>query len=682
MNTKLTILLTALILATTTLAGDYPEIGNYHTNYNTSTHLFSTTHPANTTKIRTSYGKHPALVADLNGDGINEIIHNSGTTLRIYHNQLNTIVGQETTAGDPQQKGNMQIFDIDADGNKEIITLTSETIEIYRWDANASQLNKIRQKSLDDFGQAIAGDYLFKCKDTNTCLLLATTQSSIPYSTLNIKLLGASFGLDTNTSYQTLKLTTGYEGICFPRTRTIDIDNTGNFVLATINPKTNGQDNINIYKINLNATQHAYVKQQKTITDGIDYIPTATSSECTTGNAGKIATSAITEELDDNPYNGEETAISFIISGNGYATYIFDNTTTLLSGWTSSAYTEGLGNILAMQGISESTTNLDTCTQGYSNGTLSLFCTNADNATAHYETYTYDATGYGYNLTNTHDSPTYTTLKTQHASGTAGLHEIINSFGTFKISGNSLTQIYSHEQGDAVITSADTQGFSTDDFILVQPTLSLIKYLDDGNINNPATISNYTIPCTDRIWAEGTTATIMIEVTDETDKVSARMTAYEGDANEQDSGWSAYTTTINNKRQFHYTLNANKTGTYNLAIRGRDEQNPSTYDELIFPYTVATEGANPDDCTTHITGEEQEDTGLPDTIGGTDTEQLTLQTELVNVNNPEEGLLPNFYQGTLQFFSYMIKPLIVIAIGVLILLIGGLILKSAKRFAQ
>ena len=68
------------------------------------------------------------------------------------------------------------------------------------------------------------------------------------------------------------------------------------------------------------------------------------------------------------------------------------------------------------------------------------------------------------------------------------------------------------------------------------------------------------------------------------------------------------------------------------------------------------------------------------TIGGGILGGVTFQSQLVDPDNIDEGLLPNIYVGIVSFFSSIFVPLMIVIIAIMILLFGLLLIKKAKGF--
>jgi hypothetical protein len=79
-----------------------------------------------------------------------------------------------------------------------------------------------------------------------------------------------------------------------------------------------------------------------------------------------------------------------------------------------------------------------------------------------------------------------------------------------------------------------------------------------------------------------------------------------------------------------------------------------------------------------ITVQLEEPSVIPDEIGG-EAGSVVIETELVNPDNIEEGLLPSIYEGLLRFFSWVFIPFVSILVGILIILTGVMLVKKAKR---
>jgi hypothetical protein len=137
-----------------------------------------------------------------------------------------------------------------------------------------------------------------------------------------------------------------------------------------------------------------------------------------------------------------------------------------------------------------------------------------------------------------------------------------------------------------------------------------------------------------------------------------------------------------------YSLN----GIYNFTARVRDAQH-LTYNFLSYDIYVNSQGYicnSNSSCDTNF-GENngncpQDCPVIPtnETIGNTTqvTGGMAIPTQLVDVNNENQGLLPSIYFGTLGFLSATLNPMMVLIFAIFIVLIMLLIAKLIKKVAQ
>ncbi len=143
--------------------------------------------------------------------------------------------------------------------------------------------------------------------------------------------------------------------------------------------------------------------------------------------------------------------------------------------------------------------------------------------------------------------------------------------------------------------------------------------------------------------------------------------------------WSVVST--NPTRQCVYA----SVGTYNMSVGVRDAFH-STYDIFSQSILVTETGEvcdNDDICET-----EQGETYLncgdcsaPNTTTSSVNGSLTLPTQLVDVSNTNQGLLPEIYFGTLGFMSSVLSPLIVLVFLILFVMIIITIAVIIKKIA-
>ena len=131
----------------------------------------------------------------------------------------------------------------------------------------------------------------------------------------------------------------------------------------------------------------------------------------------------------------------------------------------------------------------------------------------------------------------------QSTATTSGnnLNEIINSYGVFRLNFegvNHLDLIWENPISNGAVISVDYEEVGREDMFVLTDTN--IWYINDGFTNLGSNISSYyTNPCLDSTWKINTSVEVRITSTDdEGDLVNSRAIFYQGESNEQDSGWT------------------------------------------------------------------------------------------------------------------------------------------------
>lgn len=179
-----------------------------------------------------------------------------------------------------------------------------------------------------------------------------------------------------------------------------------------------------------------------------------------------------------------------------------------------------------------------------------------------------------------------------------------------------------------------------------------------------------------QIIATGQTLNILISATDpESDTIYYSRKCFEGDSYSSDSVTSTLTCIYNSS------------GIYNITVRVKDIFH-STYNYASFLETVTTSGSvcnNNGTCDSSI-GETNSNCPFdcPSTVVSNTTSVVggtTIPNDLVNVENTEQGLLPEIYYGTLGFMSYVLTPSIILIFIIFFVLIIFAIGKVIKNIA-
>lgn len=593
------------------------------------------------------------LVADLDGDGINEIINLDLPNLRLFQTKDLTLLKGITVVSD-EFVSNMIVFDIDGDGFKEIIFMLEEsgTMRMFQW--NGTDLTAETSFDISNLTFANSNgisEYMIRCGGVQQCIIAYHDGVAV---TGNDELMVAKF--NTSGFFNPTLLFTSTDGaednVCFPNTRTIsfkDVNADGKnlYVFSAMEFDRFRNDIIVIPFIELLANGSLVVVQQVEDDDfsfaSIDpHDPSGTPSiDCKSTSVQSyenLFTSPLVIDLEDES-DGLETIIGVSSNGNDFGMIAYRSSITgvgkcnsndacQLDEFPETTTADGiiLSNPFAFNAFAD-TGNLDVCILGYDGEEqeLDLLCgTKRETPTIIKESRQYKFSTS--NLTNISlayrnmDILTHAVeMKTQ--SGLDDTTELITTFGVFEIDNDetfeitialeiikTLNRIFQMPRSDGVAIPVDVEKINipagSEDILYLTETN--LFYFDDGRSNSPATITQiFTNPCIDAgaIKVNTTfTATITVDdpdddpVTNIGDDVSARMTIYVGDVNEQTSGFSGNFTDLT-EISFSSLLINKTTATGTMTFEGRDVENPTIIDTVTKPFTVGLSGVEFGDCT-------------------------------------------------------------------------------------
>ncbi len=215
--------------------------------------------------------------------------------------------------------------------------------------------------------------------------------------------------------------------------------------------------------------------------------------------------------------------------------------------------------------------------------------------------------------------------------------EVLSSYGILRLdftgafcslaNNCELSQIFANPRENGVVISTDLDKIDQEDLIVM--TSSNLFYIDDGFENQPVNIfcgeansvvgvcSQFTTnPCIDSVWKLNTTVEITVTAIDsESDQVSTRVILYDGDSNEDDSGFTA---NVSSGTTVPFTFTANKSIANGvLTIEAKDSENQETVRTVTKTFSVAPAGVEFNDCVS------------------------TFETGVIGVDGVEDGIITN-----------------------------------------
>lgn len=551
---------------------------------------------AGVTSALLNAGKGIPIVADLDNDGINEIIVLDGQTVKLFHNkELNPINSFTLTDFESaDQVSNMISFDIDGDGKKNVIIASNTTLYILNFTTGASTTTFTNRSSFNihlggqdvngyGAGTSVGGEQLIACSDRNKCMLI---QVSLISSGANTNMYATSFNVNKTGNYTKIAQGKSDTLYCFPRIRDMQIqdydsDGTKEFIFSYVEDNTGASKNENMIVdylfINMTAgipVGNVVNERRLNKTLAFDTL----TSNCKgltideTGEHGLIGRYISSPLVFDAVIGGQlETVVALARSSNEYIMEVFDSSgnsidthpSQLLCPACFKADGEILSNPVKMAAFSKNKAALsdkatEYCVIGQRDdlNQLDLLCGSQVS-----DINFIDSAEFFFNYSNydiIKDYGTYTNILHAVKESTAlvdgqNLDEILTPYGVLAIATSvtlcptqiailndyCINKIFTSPVDNAAMISVDAEKNGLEDFLAL--TSTNLYYIDDKFTNSPPVLTRFTVsPCLDRTWKQNTSVQVSLTSADvDGDKVSYRIIGYQGGTNEQDSGFSA-----------------------------------------------------------------------------------------------------------------------------------------------
>ena len=618
----------------------YNNTGAVNQNFLVGTGIFNqnlVTSTVNSRSVGSDITNIP-IVADLDGDGENEIIITVGNIVRLLDTNLDDIAQLTLEAGTYTTP---VISDIDNDNLSEIIVANQEQVNISILEYNGSTF--VRQKMLNFTVEQRAGAArgMISCNNGKgeteeiKCLMVSAV-SDISGGTSNITavLFNASDIGTPNTIYNEVL------PACLPQIPVIavadyDADGRDEFIFTYARYTGGGSEILFLNYVN-DSLDLAFSLEIETqfssrFLTTFNPLPTGGAS-CDEGsatpagrNAGTFFTSPLVVEL--NTEAGFETVVGINLDSQDFRLIVFDKNGNDIDQHPAANTADGeiVGNAM-IANVYGDTGTVEYCVLGHDDeendglGVLSLMCGSQQTGNFFDSSEFRFNTDGRFNISRTFPKMNVISHMAQHSNqqidisetGLTDTTELVTSYGVFRlnddtangtVSVRNMDLIYASIVGDSACIQVDAQKAGSEEFICVDG--AIISYINDGVENAPAEITSITYnPCViDSVIKQNTSLQVSVEVTDQNpsplsqDQIFSNVTIYLDDGNEESSvlGASASGTTHNHL----FTLNKTITqGT--IRIRGWDSENTDDKDEETQLFTVATNGIEFGDSTCTI----------------------------------------------------------------------------------
>jgi len=457
---------------------NYTRSGNEDGFYQNGENLFNTLMSTNESKIRTlgGGGAYTPLVGDLDNDGYQEIVLRDLGTVEVWFNT--TLTPQAQVTLNDEKWSNMILFDIDGDGNLEVIYAEATTKRIVMLENIDTS---IYEDYLVDFSslQHQAGAMIqIGCRGVNDCLLITSGTGK----------LYASFFNTTTATHQveigSISILQNWDTGEPQATVVADIDNNGGseeyfFVVDE-------DDNSRAWLFAINVSDNQSVKKRWS------------AWKTTDDTSQRSFTPPIVGEFDGVLGNDGHEVIFGVRSGTSSNVYEYskdgnlDATTSALTGNQISNLIVTSIDIFADDG--ESTGANSFCYIGFDTDSseLNFFCDNRQTASPPIN---YNWNNELYNITeatNIYNNQIHNVNNDDDSSST----EILTAYGVFSLDTDSETVSLEYQLSleDISVISVDASQIGTEDIVLMNE--NKLKYIKSGieSVSNQ-TLSEINITC-------------------------------------------------------------------------------------------------------------------------------------------------------------------------------------------
>lgn len=523
-------------------------------------------------------------VADLNNDGINDIIIIDDDKVKIY-NQVGSaliLMGQNTlNLTGYSAITNPEIFDINSDGMLDIVyvrysgtpTTGTTAANPYMLTWNGSNFFPQEVCDLGSYAAVLnttSNSVAFGCDQINKqCMFIA---NGLDFN--NIKFYAFKYG--TCGGYMQELLLGGAGLTCLPVIGSIpssDIDSDGKIEYATSVFQRQvgaGSEYVRLVSIEINDTSQMNTSVDFDISEATSNFDAEYTGGC--ADYGRTITQAHLQDLDGG--STKEVIFGRQTDENNYKVKAYDGEGNEFQTFPFLFNGEGhiLSNIIQMECHPDAPFNgRSFALLGYDtpDSALDLLCGSPGAVGIDTKTYEYTNIPYNISLGNYYElsaSLIHRVSTDNQLEDGVNLDELISTYGIFRLDqdlADELELIWSNPKDEGAINFIDVQKTGSSDVLLL--TEGNLWYLDDGidrvgcgGLAN-CIESIITRPCITQVIQINETVEIQVTARDElnNDNLSVRLIAYEGMSNEQDSNWTSF---LISGSTHSLSFEANKTG--------------------------------------------------------------------------------------------------------------------------
>lgn len=623
-NLVLTLLISSLAFG----LESYNETGSIDQQFLLGTGIFNSLLTTDVTVSKSlTDGQNIPMVADLDRDGVNEIIVLDNGDIRLFQSSSLTPIDSITL--ELGTYSNMQILNFDNDTFLEIIIANEiggdGNISILQYNGTSF----IREYSLNVDLPTITGtqEVMIKCGDgqagsESTVCLYALVNSPTGVGRRNLSVRGFNL-TDIQPSVRLLDTGSTLEDYCFPVIPYITYANYDTnddarkeFIFTSMEFKQSANEEINIFYIDVLENLSTILEQQIVESEGI--INSAVN--CEADNLGRFYTSPLVIEMDGSTSNGKETIIGWNVNENEFEMRSYKASGSDLDDYPEVFNADGqiISNVMVFDVFGGTAVDFCVLGQDATDQQLDLLCASEQTGIFQRETVEFKFNTDGkFNVTQAYNRQNIISHATQHTNtqvnidgeGLINTNELLTPYGTFLLSDTTfngsifiktLTELWENPVGDSACIQVDAEKVGSEDVICLQS--SQVFYIDDTLANKKPTIGVITMnPCGfDSTIKINSTVSLSFAVTDQNpqplaqDLVTSEVIFYEGNTNQHPISVVANTTSGQNHI---HTFTANLTGNnFRVKITAFDNQEPTQTDVFEGVFSVGTSGVEFGEC--------------------------------------------------------------------------------------
>lgn len=531
------------------------------------------------------------LIADLDGDGVKEIIVMDSGDIRLFNRDVNgiSVVDTAETGSATDDMSNHIVFDIDGDGRGEVIVVnprgvTDASIFIADWNGTDFVIqNTLNITGLSNLligtSEGFYSEVMIRCGKVNECILAYTDGPDLLPSGGRTSTVSAAFFNSTFVGNEIVlqQDVSSNQAFCFPKLKHIefkDFDSSFDpvsptdveYIFSAMEVTQNTVDEqLVIFYVDIDDDGTVREEKQAQFGVGDPYLAFVTTNcqDDTTAGGNRFAGNLFTSPLVQDSGNGgdPETWIASMVDTNEFNIFKIDAADTSSSEKFPLLADAGgiiISNVFTAAALEgpETSQGPDFCVMGETpvgtggfldDDRITVLCASDVNTVAFLDNAQFflnsKSTVFDFNISlleedwfvMAHSVP-------MKSTDTPNTDEIITSYGVFELDRDScdvfadcnLNLIFRNPTFDGVSVPIDFQ--DNDRFDIIHMTNTILFYLDDLFENTGADIdleASSANPCLDSTWKVNTTVTLLIVVDDfDGDDVSTRVSAYDGTSNE------------------------------------------------------------------------------------------------------------------------------------------------------